>query len=133
MKEDAIERPFILTWEQKQVLIRARELIADKKHWSEGQGARYLDKNTGTYKACDAFDAEAVKFNAYGALTRAAFERTGNKTVASKLADEIENSIPHPADSRFRISLVDISEKRGHQGILDLFDSVITKKIIRSE
>ena len=128
MREYAVERPFTLTWEQRQVVARARELITDKKHWSQKQCARYL-ADTGEYKACSAFDPEAVKFDAYGALTRAAYERSGDKTVASKLADAIENSIAHPADARFRISLVDFSDKHGHQAALELFDKILSDKV----
>ena len=119
MKEGDIERP-ILTKEQRQVLVRARELVADEQHWSQGQCARTSDG-----KPCSAFDPNAAKFDAYGALTRAAYEHTSDQRAATLLADAIENAIPHPADPRFRAVLVDVSDKHGREAVLKMFDKVL--------
>jgi hypothetical protein len=120
MEEGGIDRPKHLTQEQRKVVERARELIADEQHWSQGQCARTADG-----KPCSAFDPNATKFDAYGALTRAAFEHTSDQRAAAMLADAIENAIPHPVDARFRAVLVDISDKRGREAVLDLFDHAL--------
>ena len=121
MEEGGIDRPKHLTQEQRKVLERARELIADEQHWSQGQCARTSDG-----KPCSAFDPNASKFDAYGALTRAAYEHTSDQRAAAVLADAIEDAIPHPADARFRTVLVNISDKGGHEAVLDLFDKAMS-------
>jgi hypothetical protein len=77
-------------------------------------------------RSWSAFDPNASKFDAYGALTRAAYEHTSDQRAAAVLADAIEDAIPHPADARFRAVLVDISDKGGHEAVLDLFDKTMS-------
>jgi hypothetical protein len=66
-----------------QVIERARNLIAIRSSWT-----RYTLALTRNNRDCEPTDAKAVRFCAYGALVRAAYDLTGNADQARRLAGQ---------------------------------------------
>ena len=65
-----------------QVIERGRALVADHATWTTDALARRANG-----QACQPTDAGAVRFCAYGALVRAAYELTADSEKAQRLAD----------------------------------------------
>jgi hypothetical protein len=65
----------------RQVLERARELVAGRGSWT-----RFTLALTANNRACQPTDAAAARFCAYGALVRAAYELTCDEVRANDLA-----------------------------------------------
>ena len=66
-----------------QVLARARTLVGVRAPWT-----RYTLALTRNNRDCDPTDPRAARFCAYGALIRAAFELTADRTKARQLAGQ---------------------------------------------
>ena len=92
-----------------QVLITARALIAEKKHWTHEAFAR--DKHG---RHVDPIADDAVRFCAVGAIMRAYHVCTGR--------NELE---PPCIPERTLDRLEDISEDKGHSAVLKAFDKLI--------
>ena len=65
-----------------QVIERARTLVADRSTWTSHALARRANS-----EACQPTDMRAVRFCAYGALVRAAYDLTADGEQAQRLAD----------------------------------------------
>jgi hypothetical protein len=65
----------------KQVLERARDLVAGRRTWT-----RFTLALSANNRTCKPTDAHAVRFCAYGALVRAAYELTSDTNRAEELA-----------------------------------------------
>jgi hypothetical protein len=95
----------------RQILERARDLIADKNHWCRGS----LAKDVGG-RQVDPWDSTAMRRCAYGALIAAAFELVADSKQARDLADAVAKEIH---GSSWLITTNDIG---GHGLVLALFD-----------
>ena len=78
---------------QHQIIKRALEIISDETKWTRGAMARNAFGHS-----CSAWDQEAVRFCAVGAIYRAAFEMLG-ETLDSILIEITETCIPPPMAS----------------------------------
>ena len=96
------------------VLARARELVADRRTWTRCAAARNARGDR-----CWPYQDGAVRFCAFGALWRAAYELTGDGKRALHLASVAENVLlgPGPRQSR---RLCTINDQRGRHAVLDL-------------
>jgi hypothetical protein len=65
------------------IIERARGLIGNQATWCQGTFAFLADG-----RRCAAHEAGAVRFCAYGALQRAAFDVTGKRALAEELAQK---------------------------------------------
>ncbi len=99
---------------KRQILDRARTLIADKDHWCRGSLARDVRG-----RQVDPWDKSAVRRCAYGALIAAAFELVADSKQARDLADAVAKEIH---GSSWLITTNDIG---GHGLVLALFDRVL--------
>jgi len=98
----------------RQILDRARNLIADKDHWCRGSLAKDVRG-----RQVDPWDKTAVRRCAYGALIAAAFELVADVNQARDLADSIARKVH---GSSWLITTNDIG---GHRAVLALFDQVL--------
>lgn len=98
----------------RQILERARDLIADKNRWCRGS----LAKDVGG-RQVDPWDSTAMRRCAYGALIAAAFELVADSKQARDLADAVAKEIH---GSSWLITTNDIG---GHGLVLALFDQVL--------
>src|SRR5262245_9445161 len=106
-----------------QVADRARGLIADPRTWTQGAMAR-----TGNHRDCEPTDARAVRFCAYGAIQRAAFDVAGDDARAQKLADQVAMLLmgrdsPYTAFEEI-IAINDGPRSTARKAVLELFDRV---------
>lgn len=98
---------------ERQVLLRAREIIADPKRWTRGAIAR--DRRS---TDCAMSDSNAVRFCAYGALERAAFELRSDTPWAIATASRIGSGIHK--------DLTDVNDgPGGRKAVLALFDQAL--------
>jgi hypothetical protein len=67
----------------QQVCERARGLVGNPRTWTQFAIAR-----SGNHKACEPTDKRAVRFCAYGAILRAAYDIAGNDATAEQLTDQ---------------------------------------------
>ena len=103
---------------QKQVLINARALIADPAHWTSCTLARTADDDV-----VDWYDRSATKWCAEGAIYRAAYDLVGDRKEATRIGNEVANSIlPRRWLSR---TLPNINDGRGHAAVLAVFDEAL--------
>jgi hypothetical protein len=102
---------------QKQVLIKARALIADPDHWTRN----VLARNAAGYSVhwCD---PSATKWCAVGAIYRSTYEIVGNKQEATRIGKEVAKGI---APIWFGRSLMTVNDVRGHAAVLSRFDRAL--------
>ena len=102
---------------QKQVLIKARALIADPDHWT----MNVLARNAAGYSAhwCD---PSAAKWCAVGAIYRGAYELVGSKQEATRIGKEVAKGI---APIWLGRSLMNYELCRGHAAVLARFDRAL--------
>jgi hypothetical protein len=99
---------------QQEILHRARALLDDPRRWTRRAAARDAQGLN-----CQATDERAVRFCAYGALLRAAFDVTGDAGQAAMLARAAEMSIMPDR----RIALV--NDRVSHRAVLRLIDQAL--------
>lgn len=103
-----------------QILIQARALIADRKHWTQGAYAR--DRKS---RVVHPLSDTAVRFCAIGALARAEYVCTGH--TRARMGDPPHEwrigNIHHMTQWR----LEEISEEKGHAAVLAAFDDLILR------
>lgn len=99
-----------------EVLIKAREIIADPKRWTQGWYAKDCDG-----VMTDSMNADAVCWCSMGALTKAAhaIDNREAKYLATRvLADVI--------DQKFvAYSVLDYNDHHSHEEVLQMFDKAI--------
>jgi hypothetical protein len=102
---------------QKQVLIKARALIADPDHWTRN----VLARNAAGYSVhwCD---PAATKWCAVGAIYRSAYELVGSKQEGARIGKEVAKGI---APIWFGRSLMTVNDMRGHAAVLARFDKAL--------
>ena len=97
------------------VLARARDLVADRRTWT-----RYAAARNSRGERCWPYQNGAVRFCAFGALWRAAYELTGDRKRALHLASVAENFLLGPARPGRSRRLCTINDRRGRHAVLDL-------------
>jgi hypothetical protein len=97
-----------------QVLERARDLIADERHWCPGDLAR-----DALGFAVGPDDGSAVQRCALGALVAAAHELTSDPALARHLATTAMRPLAGAT------ALTHINDAEGHAAVLELFDLAI--------
>jgi hypothetical protein len=109
-----------------QVAERARGLIADPRSWTQFAIAR-----TGNHRHCEPTDAKAVRFCAYGAILRAAYDVAGSEAPALRLADQtamllMGQDSPYAAFEEL-IAVNDGQRSGARNAVLDLFAKALVK------
>jgi hypothetical protein len=99
------------------IIERARALIDNPATWCQGTFAFLADG-----RRCSAHEAGAVRFCAYGALQRAAFDVTGKRALAEELAQKAAMAITGRTASRARATIIQTNDCRGRVAVLELFD-----------
>ena len=109
-----------------QIVARAREIIADRDHWTQGELAVFRDG-----RAAEPTHADAYAFCAVGALQRAAHELSSAR--ASSLADQVQMLIESFAatcrDPNTDFSLEILNDDNGHAAVLLLFDHYLAADV----
>ena len=109
-----------------QVAERARGLIADPRSWTQFAIAR-----TGNHRHCEPTDAKAVRFCAYGAILRAAYDVAGSEAPALRLAYQtamllMGQDSPYAAFEEL-IAVNDGQRSGARNAVLELFDKALVK------
>jgi hypothetical protein len=108
------------------VITRAREIIADKHHWTQGTPAA-LQNGRPTLPN----DKRASRFCATGAMMRVGFELTGDlaqarlltEAACAALCPAIINDACDPLDA---VQMINDKYRTGHAAILRLFDDYLS-------
>ncbi len=103
----------------RDVIVRAREIIADKKHWCRGIWAKDVAGNQ-----VSVYSAEAHSFCAIGAISRASIE-LGESLGVGDLIRDATHELNKPSQTSFHISHV--NDNKGHAAVLALFDRWIAE------
>jgi hypothetical protein len=104
---------------QKQLLIDARALLAERNRWTKGVFARTAQ---GHAIAWD--DPAARRWCAVGALRRAALDVVHDRELAERIADDVEKTACH---GRWLRSLVVLNDFSSHKRVLALLDQAIER------
>ena len=107
-----------------QIAERARGFIADPRKWTQ-----YAIARTGNNRHCEPTDAKAVRFCAYGAILRAAYDIAGSDDQAQRWADQAAMIImgrdsPYAAFEEL-IAINDGQRASARKNVLDLFDKAL--------
>jgi hypothetical protein len=107
-----------------QIADRARQIVADPRKWTQ-----YAIARTGNNRHCEPTDAKAVRFCAYGAILRAAYDIAGSDDQAQRLADQTAMFImgrdsPYTAFEEL-IAINDGQRSGARKAVLDLFEKAI--------
>jgi len=104
-----------------QVIEKARPLVANANTWTTGAIARGSDG-----ASVDFWSKLAVRFCAYGALLRTAFDLVGNtkdaENIARSAAAVLTGAITPQPDLG---ALYAVNDTNGQQAVLDLFDRAL--------
>src|SRR5262249_53800114 len=110
----------------RQIVEGARACVAVRSRW-----ARYTLALTGNNKDCEPTDARAVRFCAYGALVRAAFDLTGDANQARRLAGRTAMWLTghgSPEEAYEEIYAInDGAPKSSRDAVLQLFDKALAR------
>ena len=113
--------------EQRDILVKARELISEREHWiRDGLGRNVLGKPL----AEDALK-DASCFCALGAYLRAVQILQGDDTILSppeNAFEDLNNRVRrvHPEIKGY-FPLVSFNDSHTHKDVLDLFDAMIAE------
>jgi hypothetical protein len=94
---------------QSEIIIRARYLLQDRRRWT-----RYASARDPSGRKCTPTDEHAVRYCAYGAILRTAYEVTGCRKRAKKLARATERMVV--GESR----LSQVNDRKGYRAVLRL-------------
>jgi hypothetical protein len=103
---------------ERQIVERARALIARPEAWSRGEFARDAHGQPVSWRS-----PAAVQFCVWGALNRAAFEMTGDKYRSVPLADHAAAALRQGVASLSRVN-----DGGTHAQVLALFDTYLGKR-----
>ena len=101
-----------------------REIVADPRKWTQ-----YAIARTGNNRHCEPTDAKAIRFCAYGAILRAAYDIAGSDDQAQRLADQTAMFVmgrdsPYSAFEEL-IAINDGQRASARKNVLDLFDKAL--------
>ena len=102
---------------QKQVLIKARALIADRNHWT-----RSFFACTEAGQPVAWYASSAAKWCAMGAIYRAAYDLAGDRDEAARIGTKVAKSI---SPLWLCSGLMMMNDARGHAAILASFDKAL--------
>lgn len=108
---------------QGQILWNARNLIANPKHWVQNDLAK-----TANNESCQPWDPKAVKFCAFGALLKTAYDATGDQDIAWHFAHVATASVlasDTSDDAYLYEGLFEINDRQGRLAVLALFDRAL--------
>ena len=105
---------------QKQVLINARALIANRTHWTTGTLACSADVGPVAWH-----DRLASKWCAQGAIYRAAYDLVGDQQEAMRIGNRLASELCPPSSSALRGYLPTLNDRRGHAAVLAAFDKAL--------
>ena len=99
----------------------ARALIDNQATWCQGTFAVRADG-----RRCEAHEAGAVRFCAYGALQRVAFDVTGKRSLAEEFAQRAAVAITGRSAAHARACIIQANDSQGREAVLKLFDLYLT-------
>lgn len=97
------------------IVERASALIDNPATWCQGTFAFLADG-----RRCSAHEAGAVRFCAYGALQRAAFDVAGKRALAEELAQKAATAITGRTAARARALIIQTNDCQGRTAVLRL-------------
>ena len=106
----------MLTHEQRQIVKRARDRIADPANWCHGANARTADGSV-----CKVTDPRAHSFCGFGAL-EVEYRAAGSEFPHICSADELADQLAFGGRA-----LSTVNDEDGHAAVLALFDSVLAE------
>jgi hypothetical protein len=112
---------------QRQIVSRARAIIADEVNWTSKALAR-----DSSGRLCEWDDARATKFCALGALVRAASEMIADDYVAHSFAMEAARQVLE-ASSLTGACLPMLNDSEGHGSVVAMFDRALDRSEIAAE
>jgi hypothetical protein len=99
------------------IIERARALIDNQATWCQGAFAVRADG-----RRCEVHNRAAVRFCAYGALQRAAFDVAGSRTLGEELAQKAAMAVTGRAAPQARTTVIQTNDCLGRDAVLKLFD-----------
>lgn len=102
---------------QKQVLINARALIAERARWTRCTFARTASGHQVVW-----YEQSATKWCAMGALYRAAYDLVDDPKEATRIGDQVAKEV---CPRRWLGSLSTLNDWRGHAAVLAVFDKAL--------
>src|SRR5262245_45157209 len=99
------------------IIERARALVANEATWCQGTFAFLADG-----RRCSADDAGAVRFCAYGALQRVAFDLTGKRGLAEEMTQKAAVALVGCHAAKARATIIQTNDCQGRAAVLRLFD-----------
>jgi hypothetical protein len=99
------------------IIERARALIDNPATWCQGTFALRADG-----RRCEAHETSAVRFCAYGALQRVAFDLTGKRALAEEFAQRAAVAITGRSAAHARAWIIQTNDSQGREAVLELFD-----------
>jgi hypothetical protein len=103
---------------QHQIIERALEIISDESKWTRGAMARNKLGHS-----CSAWDHEAVRFCAIGAIYRAAFDMLG-ETLDSAVVEITEACIV-AANGLEHSSIPSVNDHEGRDAVVAMFQKAL--------
>ena len=100
---------------ERQIVERARALVAAPQTWTQGEFARNAGGEPVSWRS-----PEAVQFCLWGALNRAAYEMTGDRYGSVGLADRAAAALRRGVPSLSRAN-----DRGTHADVLALFDKYL--------
>ena len=115
----------VLMSDEREIVRRAREIISEPEQFSRVYFARgWADESV------DFADPRATKFCAVGALQRAAFEMTGDRSEAYAAAQGVQEVVRAARVGGDASSLMEINDREGHEAVLELFDAALEGRTV---
>ena len=103
---------------QHQIIERALEIVSDETRWTRGAMARNKLGHS-----CSAWDHEAIRFCAIGAIYRAAFDLLGESLDATII--EITETCVIAANGLEYSSLPSVNDHEGRDAVMALFQRAL--------
>jgi hypothetical protein len=100
---------------ERQIIEKARALIATPDTWTQGEFARDADGERVSWRSPD-----AVRFCVWGALNRAAYDMTGDRRRSITLADHAARALRKGVTS-----LSGTNDQGTHADVLAVFDGYL--------
>lgn len=100
---------------ERQIVERARALIATPATWTQGEFARDASGGRVSWKS-----PRAAQFCVWGALNRAAYDITGDRRQSIGLADHAARALRNGL-----ISLSDTNDRGTHDDVIGIFDAYL--------
>lgn len=100
---------------ERQIIEKARALLATPATWTQGEFARDASGERVSWRS-----QEAVQFCLWGALNRAAYDTTGDRRQSITLADHAARALRNGVTS-----LSEANDRGTHDDVLTVFDAYL--------